>query len=136
MEKFNRYDARVRTLLGGVCGFTILASAWITTMALTRQRPGDLALAGVVLPFILQSLLTLGSMTGKLAGLGVRVILTAGAIGILVAGERAIAANLARPHFEGYAVIIGAALVLQGSLTLWSLYVRRSPALGRTAPIW
>jgi hypothetical protein len=37
---------------------------------------------------------------------------------------------------EGYAVIIGATLILQGLLTLRSLYARRPPALGRTAPIW
>jgi len=139
MEKSSRYDGPVmvvRTLLACVCCVTIAASAWLATMALALHRAGYQALAGLAVLFILQSLLTIGAVTRRLAGLGVRVVLTAGAIGILVAGERAVAANLTGPHFEGYAVIIGAALILQGVLTLWSLYVRRFPTLDRTAPIW
>ncbi len=126
----------MRTLLAGVACFTIAASVWLAAMALLRHRPGYATLVGLALLFALQSLLTLGFLVGWLSGRGARVVLASGAAGLAAVGGRALAVNLARPHFEGYAVIIGATLTLQGLLTLWSLYVRRPPALGRTAPIW
>ena len=126
----------VRTLLAGVSCFTITASAWLATMALVLHRPGYQALVGLALLFILQSLLTIGVISGNLAGRGARAVLAVGAAGIVASGGRAIAVNFTRPHFEGYAVMIGVALMLQGLLTLWSLYVRRPTTLGRTAPIW
>jgi hypothetical protein len=126
----------VRTLLAGASCCTIAASAWLAAMALVQHRAGYLALVGLALLFVLQSILTIGVISGHLTGQGVRVVLAAGATGIVASGGRAIAVNLARPHFEGYAVIIGVVLILQGLLTLWSLYVRRLPSLGRTAPIW
>ena len=126
----------VRTLLAGASCFTIAASGWLAAMALVLRRPGYQALVGLALLFVLQSLLTIGVVAGQLTGQSARVVLAIGATGIVAAGGRAIAVNLTRPNFEGYAVIIGVALVLQGLLTLWSLYVRRPPALGRTAPIW
>ena len=127
---------RMRTLLAGACCFTIAASG------LARHHgPGA---ASPRLPDAGRPCRALRSAKpsddwlylGQLSGLGARVVLTAGATGIVAAGGRAIAVNLTRPHFEGYAVMIGAALILQGLLTLWSLYVRRPRALGRTAPIW
>ena len=126
----------VRTLLACACCFTIAASGWLAAMALVLHRPGDQALAALAVLFILQSLLTIGVITGQLTRQGARILLAAGAAGIAMYGGRAIAVNLARPHFEGYAMIIGGALALQGLLTLWSLFVRRPHSFGRTAPIW
>ena len=117
----------VRTLLAGASCFTIAASGWLATMALVLRRPGYQALVGLALFFVLQSLLTIGVISGQLNGQGARVVLVVGVVGILGSGGRAIAVNLAGPHFEGYAVVIGVTLVLQGVLTLWSLYVRRLP---------
>ena len=108
----------VRTLLSGVACFTIAASGWLGVMALVLHRPGYLALAGLALLFWLQSLVTLGLLAGRLTGQAARVVLALGASGIAAVGAHAVAVNLAGPHFEGYAVIIGAALVLQGVLTL------------------
>lgn len=127
---------RVRTLLAGVACFTIAASGWLVAMALVRHRPGYATLVGLGLLFVLQSLLTLGFLVGRFLGPGARIVLVSGAAGLAAVGARAIAVNVARPHFEGYAVIIGAALVLQGLLTLSSICIRPPKALGRTAPIW
>ena len=126
----------MRTLLAGVCGFTIAASAWLASMALVLHRPGNGFLIVLALLFVLQSLLTLGLLAGRLRGTGARAVVALGAAGIAVCGGHAIASNLARPHFEGYAVFIGAALILQGLLTLWPRFVSQPPSLGRTAPIW
>jgi hypothetical protein len=126
----------VRTLLATTCGFTIAASGWFGTMALVLGRPGYQALVGLALFFALQSILTIGFISRRLGGRGARIVLAAGAMGVVAAGARAIAGNLTRPHFEGYALIIGAALILQGLVTLWSLSARPSSTLDRTAPIW
>ena len=116
----------MRTLLTSICCFTIAASGWLATMALVLRRPGYQALAGLALLCVLQSLLTIRVMADKLSGYGARAVLATGAAGIVAAGGRAVFVNVTRPHFEGYAVIIGVALVLQGLLTLRSLYARPS----------
>jgi hypothetical protein len=126
----------VRALLASFCCFTIAASAWLATMAFVSDRPGHLALSALAFLFVLQSLVTIGFTSGRFVGAGMRLVLAAGATGILGQGGRAVAANVTRAHFEGYAFVIGLALVVQGLLTLWSVYTRRSPTLGRTAPIW
>ncbi len=104
----------MRTLLAGACCFTIAASGWLAAMALVLRRPGYQGLVGLALLFVLQSLLTIGVIAGQLGGRVGRVVLAAGATGLVAAGGRAIAVNVTGPHFEGYAVIIGVALILQG----------------------
>ena len=126
----------MRIVLAGVCCVTIAASSWLAAMALVLRRPGYQALVGLASFLVLQSLVTIWVIAGKLARKSARAVLASGATGTVVAGGRAIAVNLTRPHFEGYAVIIGVVLIIQGLLTLWSLYVRRPPAPGRSAPIW
>jgi hypothetical protein len=127
---------RMRSLLGAVCCFTIAASCWLATMSLVLHHAGYEAQAGLALLFVVQSLLTLGVLAGLLPGISTRIVCAAGAIGLAAAGARAIAANLSRPHFEGYALVIGAVLVLQGVLTLWPLCVKWPPSPSKNAPIW
>jgi hypothetical protein len=131
-----RYDAAMRTALTGVCCFTIAASCWIAIMSIVLGRPGYEIQVALAVLFVVLSLLTLGMLAGFLAGAWARVLVTLGAAGVITAGGRAIALNLSRPHFEGYAVVIGTALVVQGLLTLWSLYVRPPSGPNSAAPIW
>ena len=67
--------------------------------------------------FVAQSLLALAVVNHWLSGAAWRVLAAAGAAGIVWAGSRATANTLNGQHFEGFALIIGAALVLQGLLT-------------------
>ena len=126
----------VRALLASVCCFTIAASGWLAAMALVLGRPGYQALVGLAFLFVLQSVLTIWFISGSVAGKAARGVLMAGATGLVGAGGRAVAVNVTRVHFEGYAVVIAVMLVAQGLLTLWTLYARRRHVLGRTAPIW
>jgi hypothetical protein len=126
---------RMRSLLGAVCCFTI-ASCWLATMSLVLHQAGFRAQMGLALLFVAQSLLTLAVLAGLLPGIATRIVLAAGALGLATVGGGAIATNLSRPHFEGYALVIGAVLTLQGTLTLWPLCVRWPPAPSKTAPIW
>jgi hypothetical protein len=126
----------MRTVLTGMCCFTIAASCWLAIMSILLHHPGYQNQTAVALLFVVQSLLTLGVLAGLPADAWTRVLVALGATGVVAAGGRAIALNLTRPHFEGYAVVIGTALVVQGLLTLWSFYGRRPPSPSTTAPIW
>jgi hypothetical protein len=121
----------MRRLLTGVCCVTIAASCWLATMSLVLHRTGYRQQMGVALLFVVQSLWTLAVLAGQLPSLWSklsRIVLVPGAVGLAATGGRAIAANLSGPHFEGYALVIGAVLILQGVLTLWPLLVRWPPS--------
>ena len=127
---------RMRILIAGVCGVTIAASCWLATMSLVLHRTGYQAQMGLALLFVAQSLLTLGVQAGLLPAVWIRAVLALGAVGLVGAGGRAIAANLSGPHFEGYAVVIGGVLILQGVLTLWPVCVRWPLSSSKNTPIW
>lgn len=108
----------MRAILAALCGITIAASCWLGTMCVVLHRAGQQR--GVALPvlFVLQSLLTLGVVARIFASVWARGAVGFGAAGIVWLGGAAIANNLSRPHFEGYAVVFGAILVVQGILTV------------------
>jgi len=111
----------MRLPLNTLCGFTLLASSWLAVMFIVLHRPGYERGVSLALVFIIQSLLTLGVTTGLLSALWWRLLAVAGAAGIVWAGGAAVANTLSGAHFEGYALIIGVALVLQGLLTAGQL---------------
>jgi hypothetical protein len=108
----------VRAFLAGLCCATIAASCWLATMFLILHRAGYQRGMTLAMFFVLQGVLTLAVLAGWLASAPVRVLSLIGAGGTVVAGATAVAGNLSGPHFEGYALVIGAALVVQGALTL------------------
>ena len=105
------------TLLGLSC-LTAAASCWLVVMYFVLQHPGYEWRAVRAAVFVVQSALTVAALAGWVDGGWVRVLLLTGAAGMLLAGGLALQANLAGSHFEGYALVIGLALVLQGLLTL------------------
>ena len=107
----------MRTTLNLFCGFTLLASIWLAVMFVVLHRPGYERGVSLSLIFIIQSLLTMAITAGLLSALLWRLLALAGAAGIVWAGGAAAANTLNGPHFEGYALVIGVALVLQGLLT-------------------
>jgi hypothetical protein len=108
----------VRGLLTGVCLATIAASAWLAVMFLVLRRAGFEQRAAVSALFIVQSLLALAIVNRRVRGRAWLLMAVAGAIGLIWAGSRAILTNLSGSHFEGYALVIGFLLTLQGLLTL------------------
>ena len=108
----------MRTILAALCCVTIAASCWLGVMFIVLQRSGYERGAAVSALFVLQSLLTWGVVAKILASVWARRAAMLGAMGIVWFGATAIAENLSGPHFEGYIVVIGAALVVQGLLTL------------------
>jgi hypothetical protein len=109
----------MRLLLRLVCAFTILASTWLTTMYFFLQHPGYEQRAAISVGFVLAGLVTLAALQLARPPAWLLAIVALGAIGLIYAGSSAVNAVL-RPnaHFEGYALVIGAALTVQGVLTL------------------
>ena len=108
----------MRTLLSGLCLLTVAASAWLGLMFVVLQRPGferGVVMSGL---FVLQSLLALAVVNRWVSGRAWAFPALAGAAGLIWAGTRAVLANLSGSHFEGYALVIGFLLTLQGILTL------------------
>ncbi|HUK33995.1 MAG TPA: hypothetical protein VLV86_08810 [Vicinamibacterales bacterium] len=106
-----------------VCGFGVVACSWLAVMFVVLHRPGFERGVATALLFVLQSLLALVVLNSIRSSVWGAVAL-AGAAGIVWAGGRAVAATLGNPHFEGFILIIGSALVLQGILTAQQLITR------------
>jgi hypothetical protein len=119
--------APMRLLLNGLCAVTIAASAWLGVMFVVLQRPGFERGAAVAALFAVQSLLAIAVANGWLSGAMWRAVALAGAAGLTWAGTLALIRNLNGPHFEGYALIIGILLILQGLATLLTLLVKSAP---------
>jgi hypothetical protein len=114
----------MRTFTNAVCWFGVAACTWLAVMFVVLQRPGFERGAATSSLFILQSLLALAVLNDVVSGRGWRILALAGAAGLIWAGGQAVANTLTGNHFEGFALIIGAALVLQGLLTAKQLITR------------
>lgn len=117
----------MRTLLNVLCGLTIAASAWLGVMFLVLHRPGFERGAGMAGLFVLQSLLAVLVANGGLSGVLWRALTLAGAVGLAVTGAFLVGRDLNGPHFEGYLLVIGVLLTLQGLTTLLSLINKSAP---------
>jgi hypothetical protein len=115
----------VRILLNILCSFTAVACLWLGIMFLVLHRPGFEGGLLMSALFLSQTLLTLAVLNGWLPGGVWRALVLAGAAGIVWTGGRAITNTLNGRHFEGFALIIGAALLLQGLLTAGQLITTR-----------
>jgi hypothetical protein len=133
--------AAMKTTLAAIAVFTAAASGWLFVMYLMLQHPGYQARASFAVILFAQSALTLilvasetsarpsGPPDGpRVVQSGLTLVVLAGACGIAWAGYSAASSTLSDPHFEGFALVIGVALALQGVLTLIT-FARRLPLL-------
>jgi hypothetical protein len=113
----------MRTVLLTVCGFTLLACAWLTAMESVLRHPGYPS------RMILDALLGAGSLAIGLVVLFLattswRWLALAAAVAAGAVGLSAIVHNARAAHFEGFVLLIGAALSLQAALSVWVLVFR------------
>ena len=118
MQSKLRYTVGMKTALFGVSCFTAAASSWLIVMYFVLQHPGYEWRAALAALFVAMSVLTVSALAGWADGGWTRPLLLVGSAGLLLAGASAIRTNFDSRHFEGFAVIIGLALALQGVLTL------------------
>ncbi len=111
----------MRTLLTLVCCASVVACSWLAVMFIVLHRPSferGAALAGTL---VLASVLVGAVSNGFLVAAGWRFLALAGACWLAWSGGDAIANTLSSRHFEGFALAIGATLVLQAALTVLNL---------------
>ncbi len=119
----------VKQLLMLMCVFTAAAAVWLAVMENILKHNGYAARTAIAACIALQGLSTmLFSMLGGRAIF--RALVIAGGAGVGLLGALVIRRVLQAQHFEGYALVIALALIVQGVLTLVVLLQAHS---GKTA---
>jgi hypothetical protein len=105
----------------GALAVSTMAATLLLTLSVLALRPARVDLAswlGAAALFTAQGLLTLGAMSGLLRGRIVRLCLLTGGAAIGWLGGSWAYGTVSGAHFEGHALVLGAALALQGALTI------------------
>lgn len=118
----------MRTILLPLCVFLTAAGVWLAVMEGILKHPGYEVRSAADASIAAQALLTLCFLVFG-GGPAFRMIVLLSAVYAAVFGAFAMARTLQPNHFEGYGLLIGAALVLEAALILAVLF--RNPA--RTA---
>ena len=111
----------MKAALAAVCVCTAAAGCWLGVMEMVLRHPGFPQRIVIAALIAVQSVLTLIVISGSSHRLW-RTLIATGACGFLTLGSLAIMRNVTGPHFEGFAVVIGLALIVQALLTLWDVF--------------
>jgi predicted DNA repair protein MutK len=107
--------------------FVLAAGAWLGVMENILKHDGYEGRSIIAVCIAMQGLATLLCVLLN-GGAAVRKLVMTGAAAILLLGGSAIVKILRAQHFEGFVLVIGLALILQGVLTLATL-LKRTTAL-------
>ena len=109
----------MRATLAAIGTFTLLATAYLTASLLVLRPPRANYQQGALIATVIvgQDVLTLIAL-GTAGPEGLRCAPAAGGALVAALGARSVYATMSGPHFEGYALVLGSAMVLQGLLTL------------------
>jgi len=110
--------AMLKRTVAAICVFTLRATAGLTASLLVLQPPRAnypfwFTLATTI---TIQSVATFVAMANPHAWL--RIVVAAGGSALAATGVWMVRETLASTHFEGYALVLGAMLLVQGTLTL------------------
>jgi hypothetical protein len=110
----------LKTVLVAVCSFTVAATAYLSlSLAILRppraNYPEWVMMAAL---FVAQSVFTLVAAAGVVSGGWIRWLVLAGGVAIIWVGASWAHDTLTSEHFEGYALVLGSMLVVQGALTI------------------
>jgi hypothetical protein len=110
----------LRAALTAMSILLLLATAWLTlSLAVLNPPRGNLPLWFTLAAiFTIQTVLTLGAIRATPAPGRLRVIVAAGACGLIAIAVWRVRDTLTSSHFEGYNLLLGAMLVVQSALTL------------------
>jgi hypothetical protein len=134
-DRSDRHDCRSHPvfdrLLTASCGFTLLATSFLTLSVIVLRPPRFDYNAWFLIGgfFLAQSALTLMTIIGPLRGRWVRWALIAGGVAIASTGAWWVRQTLSGAHFEGFALILGSWVAIQGMLTIVRLLPVRGPWL-------
>ena len=110
----------MRTVLAVICSFTVLATGFLSLSLIVLRPPRASYQEWFLMAalFMAQSVLTLVAITGAFSGTWIGRLLLVGGVSIIWVGASWAHATVSGPHFEGYALVMGSVLVVQGVLTL------------------
>jgi hypothetical protein len=108
----------MKSLLLCLCFFSLAATAWLGIMETILHHPGFILRIFVAFLLAAQSLTTIVFLILRGRG-GMKILVALGGGLITIFGVSAIVSILRAAHFEGYVLVIGCALVLQGALTIF-----------------
>ncbi len=110
----------MKAALTAVCLFTLLATIYLSlSLAILRPPRVNYVVWSVMATlFAVQSGPTLFSVAGPASANRMRWLLATGAVALIAIGGWWALTTLSASHFEGYALVLGSALVAQGLLTL------------------
>ena len=107
----------MKAALTWVSVFTVAAGTWLAMMESVLKHAGYRERTVIALCIAIQGLATLLFLF--LDGRSIfRALVSIGAVGAAILGVTAIKRILDAPHFEGFVLIIGLALIVQSALTL------------------
>ena len=107
-------NKKINVLCAGAMALSgVLALSYVAFKGLDDLRP----LAGLIL-FVALSALTLVVVAANISLMWADMLLLAGAAGLVWLGSSMVERTLSGPHFEGYALVMGAVGIFQGVLTL------------------
>jgi hypothetical protein len=120
--------AVMRKTLAAICVLTLLATAYLSAslIILRPPRANVTMWCAVASAIAAQSLLTIAVLR-RPRGMPMRtlaVAAVAAGAALAAAGVWMVRSTLTSSHFEGYALLLGAMLLLQGALTV-SVFARR-----------
>jgi len=101
-----------------LCFFSLAALAWLGIMETVLHHPGFVFRIAVDLLLATQSLLTILFLILR-GRSGMKIPVAIGGGWIVAFGISTIVSILRAAHFEGYILVIGFALILQGALTVF-----------------
>lgn len=107
----------LKHILMAFCAFGVIAGVWLLSMENILKHPGFERRSVIAVCIAAQALATLACLAVYRA-LALRVIVLLGAAAICWMGASVVWGIWNSPHFEGYALLIGSALVVQGLLTM------------------
>jgi hypothetical protein len=108
-----------KTALAAICLLTLSATVYLSASLLILQPPraNYSHWALVASAILVQGALTLVALRAG-SSRGLRYAAAAGGAAIAALGASSIYGTVSGPHFEGYALVLGSMLVIQGLLTL------------------
>ena len=107
----------MRASLTWISVFTVLAGAWLAVMENILRHPGYVARSVVAGGIVIQGLATILFLMWQGRPI-FRILVLAGAVGVGVLGASAVARIANAAHFEGFVLLVGVALVMQGIMAL------------------
>lgn len=111
--------AAMRTTLAAICACTLLATAYLTASLLVLRPPraNYQQWAFVATVIVAQGVLTLMALRAA-NPIRLRYVTAAGGAALAAVGVSSVYSTMSGPHFEGYALVLGSVMVVQGLRTV------------------